>query len=305
MSRNFQFMLAPEGTYEAGLLRQGDVLERTTELSSAIGQAHQYYAEADGYNHFLVLTPTCDLVIRQGRCNARYITLAAVRPLDVLVDREFKKFNQSVNLPGTFLVLERRANAEQFIARLLHNTENGYLFLPGEFFADNIDRCGFLLLSIALRNEHYEACLSSKRLQLSDVFAAQVGNLTSDLYGQIATPALEEQADINVEEILQSFFDKYLESADRYWLSKEQVRELKKRAADWKKANGNVDMPPEVVRQIAASLPTNLDMIVANADRIAREVAVPIDGTTGHTIDLTQFAKALSSDVAVRRLVRG
>ena len=63
------------------MLFQGDVLCRSNEIVKAIGQAHQYYADAPHYTHFVVITQSCDLVRRAGDFNAPYITISAAKPL--------------------------------------------------------------------------------------------------------------------------------------------------------------------------------------------------------------------------------
>ncbi len=258
-------MLAQGADYSANELRQGDVLSRNEILRDAIGKAHQYYATTPDYDYFLVLTPSCDLVLRGNECKSRYISLAAIRPLDILLERELKKYKRSLKVPGLFCNLDRKDRASQFVERLLHNTEEGFLFLPGEFFPDEIDRCAFLHLSVALRaSEHYAACLTSKYKQLAIDFSAKVGQLTANLYGQVATQALDEQADIDPQQIKDEYKRRLLESESIYWISNEQERELRKRIQK-AKAEGNGDINEENVKVLVSSLPSDKDMLV---DRI-------------------------------------
>src|SRR6266567_6106288 len=84
-------------TYKSpeGDLCQGDVLKKTDVIRAVLEQVHPHYLK-DDYTHFVVLTQTCDLVRREGgRCGSRYITLAAVRPLEVAVRRELLKYQKS------------------------------------------------------------------------------------------------------------------------------------------------------------------------------------------------------------------
>lgn len=303
LQKNFKFMLAEEAEFDADSLRQGDILVRDDRLSDAIREAHQYYADAVGYNYFLVLTPSCELIRRNGKCSARYITLAAVRPLEIVIEREIKKYNQSVKAPGKFLVREKRILAERFVERLLHNDEEGYLFLPSEFFPDRTDRCGFLLLSIALRSTHYNSCLNSKFIQLSDIFAAQVGHLTSGLYGQIATPALEEQTDINFHEVRSAYFDRYINSDGMYWLSKEQIRILKSCVSSFKDSHPGVELTDEIVSELARSLPSDMK-IVSNALRtIVENIGIAHEDGLSRVVDVDRLVNAFESDVGIRRAV--
>lgn len=270
MSKNFSFMLCRDDQYVSTELRQGDIIERNEALAEAIRQAHAYYADADCYDFFLVLTPTCDLVLRNGQCNARYITLAAVRPLDVLVERQLKKYKQSTTFPGIYLDRAKRIDAERFVSRIIHNTEEGYLFLPGELFFDKIDRCAFLLLSIALRSSHYEVCANAKYLQLDDVFAARVGDLTSNLYGGVATAAIEEQADVDHKQVIEDYVKRVLDRPGSYWLTKEQIRRLKQEVGVWKSANDGKEVTDDVVHDIASNMPGHMDLAL---ERIATVIA--------------------------------
>ncbi len=292
-------MLCRDGQFAGTELRQGDIIERNEALADAIRQAHAYYADADCYDFFLVLTPTCDLVMRSGKCNARYITLAAVRPLEVLVDRQLKKYKQSTSFPGTCLDRAKRIDAERFVSRIIHNTEEGYLFLPGELFFDNIDRCAFLLLSIALRSSHYEVCASAKYLQLDDIFAARVGDLTSNLYGGVATAAIEEQADVDHKQVIDDYVAKVLDRPGSYWLTKEQIRRLKQEVGAWKSANGGLEVTDEVVNDIASNMPAHMDLAL---ERIATVIA---DNLLVENVAKEQFLNGikikLSSDPILKR----
>ncbi|GEM_PF-1988553 len=298
MSNNFSFMLASESDFSKSVLRQGDVLERSALLHDAIGKGHQYYAEERGYDYFLVLTPTCDLVLRDGRCKSRYISLAAIRPLSVLVERELEKYKRSLKAPGIFCNLDRKDRAVQFVERLLHNTEEGYLFLPGEFFPDETDRCAFLHLSVALRaSEHYEACASSKLLQLATDFSAKVGQLTANLYGQVATQALDEQADIDPQQIKDEYKARLLDNGSIYWLSTEQAREFKLRAKAAKDANGG-EIDAKKVEEIISKIPSDRELLI---DRIMQ--IVHQSGLTDAQLSTT-LKNTLLSDTVVGRFLK-
>ena len=60
-------------------LCQGDVLEKTDELTTILEKVHPYFLKPE-YKYFMVLSQSCDLVRRNGKpCKTPYITLAAVR----------------------------------------------------------------------------------------------------------------------------------------------------------------------------------------------------------------------------------
>lgn len=298
MSKNFSFMLAEVDSYSNAELRQGDILERNDGLKNAIGIAHQYYANETGYDYFVVLTPTCDLVLREGKCKSRYISLAAVRPLSVLVERELEKYKRSIKVPGMFCNLDRKDRAAQFIERLLHNTEEGYLFLPGEFFSDGIDRCAFLRLSVALRaQEHYEACISSKFKQLAVDFSAKVGQLTANLYGQVATQALDEQADIDPKQIKDDYKSRLLDNDTIYWLSTEQERAFKAKSNAAKAKNGG-EIDADAVKEIFKSIPSDRELMV---DRI---IQIAGDSGLNDPDMMSIFRNSLVGDTVIGRFLK-
>lgn len=290
-------MLAGDPEWSADELRQGDILERNDHLKEAIRQAHQYYSdEATDYEYFMVLTPTCELVCRDGKCSSRYITLAAVRPLSTLVNRELENLTKSVKAPGVFCRKDRKPRAKQFAERLLHNTEEGYFFLPGEFFPDDTHRAAFLKLSIALRAGHYEACLKAKVKQLAVDCSAKVGLLAANLYGQIATQAIEEQADINPEQIKDEFFRRTLEADGIHWISVEQHRVLKKMVADLKAAVQR-ELTPEDVSGLVEKLPTDKELLAARAVELLRKAGSDDDAL------ISTFQNMFVSDQIVSRFV--
>jgi len=179
-------------TYKSpeGDLCQGDVLKKTDVIRAVLEQVHPHYLK-DDYTHFVVLTQTCDLVRREGgRCGSRYITLAAVRPLEVAVRRELLKYQKSE--------LERLANASssrhrarvgEFLTRLFNNNERDYFYLHEDVALGlSPSSCTFLQLSIAVRAaEHYETCLQSRIASMTDIFGAKLGWLVGNLYSRVGT----------------------------------------------------------------------------------------------------------------------
>lgn len=81
-------------------LRQGDLLAKTKEIEQVITTVHPYYLR-DDYTYFIVLTQSCDLVRRKGKTpNSRYITIAAVRPLDLVIRREVERYQDELEKVG-------------------------------------------------------------------------------------------------------------------------------------------------------------------------------------------------------------
>lgn len=175
-------------------LQQGDILSRTPDLEVILKDVHPHYHSSRSYKHFIVLTQTCDLVPRDigGRkCKSRYITIAAVRPLRLAIEREverlmrLKKFDYELGITED----RTRASLNNFVERLLNNNEDDFFYLEAEPDSGLLDNsCAFLHLSIALKSDlHYETLLKSKILQVRVEFQHKLGYQVGKSYSRVAT----------------------------------------------------------------------------------------------------------------------
>ena len=171
-------------------LHQGDVLRRTPEVEATLRNIHPHYTRTD-YPFFIVLTQSCDLIRRGGRpCASRYVTLAAIRPLRLVLEREIRRFQyDSIEKKLGICNRAQQPKMLQLAERLLNNNQERYFFLqrqPGSGFEE--DHCAFLQLSIALKSElHYKALLAAKILQLSESFQHKLGHLVGTMYSRVGT----------------------------------------------------------------------------------------------------------------------
>jgi hypothetical protein len=179
-----------------GQLTQGDLIARTEAVEDVLKQAHQYYASAPHYTHFVIITQSCDLVKRSGSFNAPYITIAAAQPLKRTIDSFVGGFERTVkNADFNFFPSSARGKAKQLLERHLNNTEPEYFFLPKSPTAQiNDDLLVYLRLSIALRKDHYDVLAGAKIAELKDVFQAKLGWLKGNIYSRVATPDIEESS---------------------------------------------------------------------------------------------------------------
>lgn len=170
-------------------LCQGDVLRRTPQLDALLQSVHQHFHKKSSNLYFMVLTQTCDLVLRGGgACKARYITLAPIRSLDSLLSREIDAQALKVNAQLPVLTDKAKSKLSEFLTRLLNNNEPNYFYLESAGTPLAQDCCAHLDLSIAVKTtEHYATCLDAKILQLSDTFQAKLGWLTGQLYSRVGT----------------------------------------------------------------------------------------------------------------------
>ncbi|WP_230281027.1 hypothetical protein [Croceicoccus sp. Ery15] len=247
-------------------LSQGDLLHRTPELAAAIRQAHAHYADAPSYTHFLVLTQSCDLVRRPKKCKAPYITICAVRPLTIAVDRELTSLiDQLGGCPVPVGSSQSEVLAKQYLERVLNNTVDGLFFVP-KGSANTVDEhmCAFLPLSIALKTDHYDVCLNAKVAQARPIFAAKIGSLASNLYGRVATPDLVEEVGSAAASTYKAEFFDELGLGNMLWLSPFERDELTKALA-----RHDVDelgpLTREIVKEMVSAIPNPRDLI---ADRV-------------------------------------
>ena len=285
LPNEFDFIFEPDAKVDRASLLQGDLLQRTPKLARTIGEAHSHYADAPTYSHFLVLTQSCDLVRRKGECKSRYITICAVRPLAIAVERELRDYVDPIErFPIAVGKLQNSILARQFLERVLNNTVDGFFFIPkGAAPTVTEHLCAFLPLSVALRVEHYDACLEAKVGQATEIFAAKIGSLTSGLYGRIATPDLTEKRGKSVaDEYKKKFFDE-LGVKSVAWLSPFQRKELEKLVKGSPPQAGE----PELER--------------AEAERLLKSLPTEVDALAGRAIDVLVGRKLLPEDDAVKQ----
>lgn len=259
------FIFEPTEKVDRKSLLQGDLLRRTPALAEMIGQAHSYYATATDYSHFLVLTQSCDLVRRKGQCKSRYITICAVRPLALAVEREFRRFVEPVSgFPLPIGSAQNMVLARNFLERILNNTVDGIFFVPkGACETVEQHMCAFLPLSIALRTDHYDACLEAKVGQATEIFAAKIGSLTSGLFSRIATPDLSERYGTKAAgQFRDAFFDEQGVAAIA-WLSPFQRRALGEAVKQQLTQKGEGELDDAEAEALLNSLPSPVEALAS------------------------------------------
>ena len=170
-------------------LKQGDILRKTPELSALIKDVHPHYTR-DDYLYFQVLTQTCDLVRRGGECKSRYITLAAVRKMDLVIQRAIDEFpDKTVFQDKLVCSTKHKRSLKELFNKLLNNNDTHHFFLKAapEYGLD-VDACTQLHLSISIRAyEHFDVCLGAKIIELKENFRAKLGWLVGNLYSRVGT----------------------------------------------------------------------------------------------------------------------
>jgi hypothetical protein len=226
-------------TYERSAssdLCQGDLIRRTPEVEDVLKEIHQYYKDNTQYHHFVVLTQTCDLVRRdRGNCSARYITVAAVRPIADVIERFVdKQCATDLQRQLRFASEDKREKLRQALERLLNNNELAYFYFKEEpKLGLYTEYCAFLNLSIALKARiHYEKLLSARMLSLTESFQHKLGSLVGNMYSRVGTEdwPLERQRD-RIDQLLEKMQQVSWLPKNRFRLIESALEQIEKPTA--------------------------------------------------------------------------
>lgn len=187
-------------------LEQGDILKRTEYLiNDVLVKYHPHYADHPNNQLFIVLTQSCDLVLRSGVCKSDYITLAPVRPLRTVIEHEFNSQLYNVK-PNAQPYGSKRLESSfiDFLLKLFDNNEPRYFYLRKQ--EDNHiaeDMCAITSLSISIKTEHYAECVKARVLQLDDLFQAKLGWLVGQKFSRVGTRDWpKEELDYEVKQVI-------------------------------------------------------------------------------------------------------
>jgi len=170
-------------------LCQGDVLRRSDELDALLADVHPHFHGHTKNMYFMVLTQSCDLVIRDDGIKAPYIAIAPVRHIDEVIARQVAAHNQTtVRAALPVLTNKAKSKLSDFVRSLINNNAKGYFYLEATGTPLSANCCAFLRLAVPIKTElHYDKCLKAKIVQLHDTFQAKLGFLIGDLYSRVGT----------------------------------------------------------------------------------------------------------------------
>jgi hypothetical protein len=262
-------------------LKQGDILNKTSGIEEILRDAHPHYLRED-YTHFLVLTQTCDLVRRDGKnsCKTRYITLAAVRPLALVLKREIRGYQDELTGAANVCSMSHRTKLMQFLERLLNNNEPEYFYLHEDAalgFPES--SCAFLRLSIGLRtSDHYKVCLDARVASLMKSFQAKLGWLIGNMYSRVGTEDWVPEHDTSKD------FQKriaYLLDSTCPWVDDEKLKVAKRTASaelltkpleEIRAHITNAEVTPKRDRVINSVLQVLREFNVVNDDALEKQI---------------------------------
>ena len=239
-------------------LQQGDVLEKSTGIQAILKEIHPYYETKDDYTHFIVLTQSCDLVRRNSEpCKARYITLAAIRPMSVVVEREVAKYQREFAKKAKVCKRSVRDRVYHFVEQLLNNNVPEYFYLHPEPTLNFPDpSCAFIRLSVSIRSiSHYDACFEARLLSLKEIFQAKLGWLVGNMYSRVGTEDWVPR--YATAEDFKGRIDTILDETCK-WVDEKQLKEAETTAPD-----GLLEGGQAVIREHieATCVPKRRDMV--------------------------------------------
>jgi hypothetical protein len=247
-------------------LMQGDVLRRTPALDELLKTVHPHFYEHAKNRYFLVLTQSCDLVIRQGgQCKAPYISLAPVRSLDLVLDRQLAQSSKvPVKAELPVVTAKNKQKLSDFLRRLFNNNEASYFYLDSKDTPLETDCVAFLNLSIAIKARlHFQTCLDAKILELNNTFQAKLGWLVGQMYSRVGTQDWELKA-------LNTKVRATLEDA-AIWVEDAYERPLVEAFRRLQQAEGpDTEMTAVGVAQTISRIPTKKQLVMKEADRIIK-----------------------------------
>ncbi|QDV38076.1 hypothetical protein [Tautonia plasticadhaerens] len=186
-------------TYEkrkkpTGDLYQGDIIQRSERLLKVLGTIHKYFCD-DKYLGFIVISQTCDLVVRGGECKAKYINLAVIRSLESMMPT-FLGDACATNIPGVYYDDGRR-EIKELVTRIINQNEQalGLFYLePDGDLKLAVESVALLRVSIALRSkEHYRIIKAARVGRLRSPFRNKLGWLVGNLFSRVDTPDWPEE----------------------------------------------------------------------------------------------------------------
>lgn len=268
-------------TYEdqrpQGDLYQGDIIDRTGPLLDVLSSVHRHFCDVK-YLGFIIVSQTCDMIMRGDSCKTKYINLAVIRSLESLMP-SFLEEACGTSVPGVYYE-DGRGGVKDLIHRIINQNEQalGLFYLePDGDLKIAVESVALLRVSIALQaRKHYDIIRDARLGRLKAPFRNKLGWLAGNLYSRVDTPDWPEEvgkkdADKKVDKI----FKDITETLKSVWVPRSLFdRALKQQPEIVRLGNDQIrsaisagapDPPLDVaLKRIAASSQNLLDQIVSD-----------------------------------------
>jgi hypothetical protein len=176
-----------------GDLQQGDVILRDGILARSLNACHPRLFGPE-CSHVMVLTSSCDLVLRQkdqDMYEARFLTLAPVYPLETILEQQLELEQSSIEQKAEQCSDRTRNILTEFLKKLINNNIPDYFFLPQSTTKDiqfPVHSCAILRQAFPIKLDYnYLLFQQSRIVSLTDVFVAKLGFLVGEMYSRVAT----------------------------------------------------------------------------------------------------------------------
>ena len=239
-------------------LEQGDIIFPSDYFKrDVLAKYHPYYGTHPHNDLYIVLTQSCDLVRRDGPCKSPYITLAPIRPLRTIIEREFN--HQLKNLKpngqpyGSTWVKDSFAD---FLTKLFNNNDSQYFYLKQQQDKQIAeDMCAVVALAISIKTVHYDECLKARVLQLDDTFQAKLGWLVGQRFSRVGTKDWPiEELEKRVNEVI---------SNTAVWIDDEKVGKVSKEISKLEAQDPSTVIDGRQLQTILNSLPAKKEEAIS------------------------------------------
>ncbi len=258
-----------------GDLCQGDIIEPSEEIRSALNKVHPYFTD-DKYIAFLVLTQSCDLKRRDGKpCRSRYINVAAIRPLADVMSTLLGKVCERVSLNGEPIedvyISETKQKAEQLLERIFNQNAHaeGLFYLYPDAGAGITEHAVALVqVSVAFReHDHYKELVTARCGRLNDQFQSKLGWLIGNLFSRIA--AREWEAD-KLHNMIDGFLAEKnnIHGCELHWVPRGKVRTARKKGVDPAEMGSIKDLVNHIKRQRGRPKEIAVEQVLAITKRV-------------------------------------
>jgi len=151
-------------------LEQGDILHPTEELRNIFQEVHKNFLDPK-YIAFILLTQSCDLIIRKGKRKARYLNIAVICELESVLHDLLSHICKTLT-PGVYFK-ESKSQAKMLLERLFGQNEQalGLFYLhPDNDAGITVPAVAMLRISVTLRADHYNILKQARRGRLTTEF---------------------------------------------------------------------------------------------------------------------------------------
>ncbi|NLE60179.1 MAG: hypothetical protein GX616_17655 [Planctomycetes bacterium] len=227
--------MATHWTYEAidpgNDLFQGDILEPTQDLREILREVHPHFRDPK-YTAFMVITQSCDMALRKGRCSTKYLSIAVVRPIEAILHDLLDDVCRPV-VGGVYLQ-ESKGEARRLFVRLFNQNEQrlGLFYLHPDVEVGIAEPSVALLrVAVALRVDHYAVLRDARRGSLCNEFRSKLGWLVGNLYSRIGTQDWNEppERQAGLDELLKQCLDPTDNSLGPVWVPQTWVSAAKEK----------------------------------------------------------------------------